>query len=98
MVSWAQPERRTLGWCHGYRVFAGDALVGEIETPLFSPGGDTADYLILRASGNPRRLVPVGLVVAIDKNERSIHLRVSAADIQRLPVSLPVGGVHRRFR
>jgi hypothetical protein len=96
MISWSNSREQQLARCHGFLAVAHGAPVGEVETPLFPPGGDEADYLILRTPLGGRRLVSTGLVREIDADDRVVHLSASAVEIERLPESLPLARAHRR--
>lgn len=96
MASWAETVERKLARCHGFLAVAEGAPIGDVETPLFPPGGDEADYLIVRTPLGGRRIVPARLVHEINAGERVIHLGASAIEIEQLPESLPLAVIHPR--
>jgi hypothetical protein len=83
---------RTLASCHGYLAVADDGALGVVETPLFPPGSDVPDYLVIRAAsrrGERRSLVGVGLVSGVSRTRRLVSLRGTVEELSRLPSSLP---------
>jgi hypothetical protein len=71
------PILGVLARCHGYPAVASDGPVGELETPLFPPGADEPDYLIIRLARVLRPRMPVvwaGLVQDIDAERRLVFL------------------------
>ena len=77
---------------HGFSVRAEDGVVGEVETPLFPPDGDEADYLVVRVTDDATvrlPIVPAGLVVAVDATRRVVCVAGRRADITGRPERLP---------
>jgi hypothetical protein len=96
-------KRDALASCNDYLVEATDGEVGTVETPLFPPEGSDADYLVLRVAGFSearRRVVPAALVKDVDSRRRLVRLRVTKAELDRLPEDLPVAnpGVSKSLR
>lgn len=79
-----------LALCHGFSVVGADGAIGTVETPLFPPDAHEPDYLVVRAGGDARQLVPCGLVAAVDGDRRIVSLAVPRAVIDSLPRDLPV--------
>jgi hypothetical protein len=82
-----------LARCHGYLAVASDGPVGEIETPLFPPGADEPDYLIIRLARVLRPRMPViwgGLVQEIDAERRLVFLDATREEIRHQPEHLPL--------
>jgi hypothetical protein len=88
------PGERTgsaLACSHGYLVVGSDGPLGVVETPLFPPGGDEPDYLVLRlheprAAGHP--VVHVSLVQSAEPG--LVRLTVTSEEAAELPVGLPL--------
>jgi hypothetical protein len=96
-------ERDALASCNDYLVEATDGQVGTVETPLFPPEGSEADYLVLRVAGSSRarrRVVTTALVRDVDPTRRLVRLRVTKAELERLPEDLPLAnpGVSKSLR
>jgi hypothetical protein len=88
-----QVDREALARCHGYLVAAHDALVGEVETPLFPPAAAYPDFLILRVAGprGPRRpVIAAALVEDVDPAARILYVRGTRDEIEALPEHLPL--------
>lgn len=98
MASGTGARKELLTRCHGFVALAGGVPVGQVETPLFPPDSDHADYLLLRTLNRGRRIAAAALVEEIDPKQRLIRLRGSVEDIHQLPESLPLAGrpVHPR--
>lgn len=87
------PILGVLARCHGYLAVASDGPVGEIETPLFPPGADEPDYLIIRLARVLRPRMPVvwaGLVQDIDAERRLVFLDATREEIRHQPEHLPL--------
>ena len=79
--------------CHGFIAVASDGVVGEIETPLFPPGADEPDYLIIRLARALRPRLPVvwaGLVQEVDAERRLVYLDATREEIRHQPEHLPL--------
>jgi hypothetical protein len=86
---------RVLACCHGYRVAAGGLLVGEVETPIFSgPLGDPEFLLVrtVRSISGTFRIVPVALVLEIDRERRLVAIVGDDDVLASLPERLPLRG------
>jgi hypothetical protein len=86
---------RALLACHGFEVTGKDGAIGEVETPIFPPGSDLPDFLVVRVDHHGRlfpafAVVPTGLVETVDPVRRSVGLDLRIADVDRLPSRLPV--------
>jgi hypothetical protein len=81
-----------LGLSGGFTVEADDGPAGIVETPLFPPDATEPDFLVLRIGRlSPRRpIVSTALVEHIDPHARTVRVRGSRADIERLPERLPL--------
>lgn len=96
-------KRDALASCNDYLVEASDGEVGTVETPLFPPEGSEADYLVVRVAGSSRprrRVVTTALVKEVDPKRRLVRLRVTKAELERLPEDLPLAnpGVSKSLR
>lgn len=96
-------KRDALATCNDYLVEARDGPVGTVETPLFPPDGSEADYLVIRVAGSSgarRRVVSTALVKDVDPKRRLVRLRVTKAELERLPEDLPLAnpGVSKSLR
>jgi hypothetical protein len=87
-------DRGRLRSCHGYLVIARDGTLGEVETPVFPPGWDEPDYLIVteRADGWVKRPIPVSLVRDVDAARRVVYVDSVLGELAELPRSLPLTG------
>lgn len=74
---------RVLAQCNGYDVAAGDAIVGSVETPVFSGTKLQPDYLIVRL-GDGLHAVPPELIVSVDSASRTLFLGLDADELARL--------------
>jgi hypothetical protein len=94
-------DTRALGNCHGFRVVAHDGTLGEVETPVFPPGWDEPDYLIVatqEGSGKVRRpVLPIGLVRDLDPARRVLYVQGARQELAHLPESLPLTGRGERL-
>jgi hypothetical protein len=92
-------KRDALASCNDYVVEARDGPAGTVETPLFPPDGSEADYLVLRV-GARRRVVSTALVKDVDPGRRLVRLRVTTAELERIPEDLPLAnpGVSKSLR
>jgi hypothetical protein len=84
---------KALASCHGLPVVGTDGPIGEVETPLFPPGGDEPDFLVLRLRGGGRlfpefRILPAVLVERVEAD--AVVLRICADAVAYLPTRLPV--------
>jgi hypothetical protein len=80
---------RLLARCNGFRVKAGDQVVGAVATPVFSGGSLLPDYLLVRVEAAVPgifRAVPPDLVAAADAAAETIVLDIDASEIASLPV------------
>ncbi len=78
---------RLLARCNGFEVEAGGAVVGSVETPVFSGTSLRPDYLILRTADEIPgrfRLVPPDLVVAVDPRARTVCLGLEPDEVANL--------------
>ena len=86
--------REGLARCHGFTAVAGDGPFGEVETLLFPLDSAEPDYLVVRASDGARQVrrpvVPAALIDAVNRGQRVVRFRGSAAELTDLPQSLPV--------
>jgi hypothetical protein len=83
------PIAGALSCSHGYVVVADNGPLGVVETPLFPPGRDEPDYLVVRqASGARHPVVPVSLVESAEPG--LVRLAASVEEIDRLPEDLPL--------
>jgi hypothetical protein len=75
----------------GFAVEADDGPAGIVETPLFPPDGTEPDFLVLRIGplNARRRIVSAALVDRVDRGARTVHVRRSRLEIERLPEHLP---------
>lgn len=92
-----EERRRELARCHGYRVVVRDGSLGEVETPLFPPGGGEPDYLLVRVESPARSRRPVvsaALIEEIDPERRLVYLAGTRREIARLPEDLPMTRGH----
>ncbi|MGZ4675864.1 MAG: PRC-barrel domain-containing protein [Acidimicrobiia bacterium] len=69
----------------GYRVEATDGHIGDVDEATFD---ETTGSLVVDTGFwifGKRRLVPVGLIDAIDTDERTIHLACTKAEVKDAP-------------
>ncbi len=90
-----RPPGRALLACHGFEVAGRDGVIGEIVTPIFPPGADLPDFLVLRVSHRGRlfptfAIAPIGLVEEVDLARRRIELDLCTEDVESLPSRLLV--------
>jgi hypothetical protein len=81
--------------CRGFLAVASDGPLGEVEAPLFPPGGEEPDYLVVRMGGVLRRRRPViatQLVEDIDPGRGLVFLSGRGEELARLPEYLPLAG------
>jgi hypothetical protein len=86
-------DRHLLGTCSGFSAFAADGCVGTVEQPLFPPGRDEPDFLVVSARRRLRRrhpVVAVDLVESVDYRMRRVYLRGSVDCLAALPEALPL--------
>lgn len=87
----ADPTPTTLACSHGYLVVGCDGPLGVVETPLFPPGGDEPDYLVLRRRKRLRASHPVVHVSLVHSAEPGlVRLAATADEVDRLPEGLPL--------
>lgn len=87
----ADPTPTTLACSHGYLVVGRDGPVGVVATPLFPPGGDGPDYLVLRRRKRMRASHPVVHVSLVRSAEPGlVRLAATSDEVDRLPEGLPL--------
>lgn len=64
---------RVLARCNGYDVWAGGAVVGSVETPVFSGTKLQPDYLLVRV-GDELHEVPTEAIVSVDPGSRTLFV------------------------
>jgi hypothetical protein len=86
-------SRDGLSHCHGYRVLAGGQEVGAVETPIFWGPLSEPEFLLIRTSdviSGTFRVMPVGLVVAVDPGARLLAIGLGSDGVAALPESMPM--------
>lgn len=79
---------RVLARCNGFRVTAGDEVVGAVATPVFSGSQLLPDYLLVRVSDEipgAYRAIPSNLIASADANSETVALELTADEVAALP-------------
>lgn len=79
--------------CRGFRVFADDGPLGEVETALCGSRSDTPEYFVVRVRrrfGSRFPVIPAGRVVGIHPHERIVLVAGSRRALARLSEQLPL--------
>ena len=80
---------RVLARCNGFRVKAGEEVVGSVATPVFSGQRLLPEYLLIRlddaAMPGAFRAVPPELVASADANSATLTLEIDRAELASLP-------------
>jgi len=80
---------RVLAQCNGYRVKAGDHVVGAVATPVFAGASLLPEYLLIRVEAaipGIFRAVPPELVAEADAASETVVLEIDPAEVTSLPI------------
>ena len=90
---------RALSHSHGFAAVGSDGDLGVVERPVFPPSSPRADYLIVRTQRPGcrvrRPVIAVGLVEAVDSEDRVVRFRATVQELEHLPESLPLTSLLR---
>jgi sporulation protein YlmC with PRC-barrel domain len=86
----SDPHLHSTGGLIGYRVFAADGQVGQIEDLLIDDEQNRICFLVVGTDPGQMVLIPPGWISGIDQTESTVRTNVPCRDIETRPVYIPV--------